>query len=735
MVSVSQAFEPARDVKPLLKRVLQQAVKRRTENEKGIKEEGTMDIDKLDPDEYSIKLQEIFNYKRYLIVIDDVWTIRAWEAIESMLPKNNRNSRIIVTTRIETVAKACSPVGVTGHYIHHMKPLKLEDSKKLFLSRVFGSVDARYPGVLEDVMDNILKKCGGMPLAIVSIASVLAGYTSSDSKDKWETICKSIGSQMESNPTLEGMRHIVKLSYSHLPYDLKNCMMYLSIFPEDYNINKHRLLDRWIAEGLVPQKRGLTLMEVAESYLDELVSRNMIRPSYGFDGKVESCQVHDMLLEVMVSKSLECNFASLLGGQQYAGMSYDRIRRLSIHAGDGKIGAKQPSNKKKAAAAGHGFEGMDVEHVRSLSVFQLQGDKNLLANLDRFKLLRVLDLEGCEGLTKDHMRYICRLCLLKFLNLKDTGIEEMPLEVGKLEHLQVLDVRGSGLGGLPETLTDLEKLERLEFKSNIGWDIFWKLPKGISNMKALRVVSNSLLGNDIQVAQEIGELKQLQEFCVYIDSYQIKVDDKEILDELATSFSKMYSLRSLNIGEMAWTDILKFLHHLPAPPRLLRYLRMTGEIGGKLPYWIASLTYLGEIVIAWVYLSGDEPFGVLRKLPNLKSIGMERKYYTDDELVARTEHNFPALVNLHMTCNYADDTTPRVYRFEEGAMPKLETLQLEFNHYDKSIEGIKHLRNLREVQLTGKEDNPAVRNALELLMDERGKRPESNRFQVVVKYE
>ena len=157
-------------------------------------------------------------------MIDDIWTIRAWEAIQSVLPENNCHSRVIVTTRIDTVAKACSPASVNADYIHQMQPLKLEDSKKLFISRAFGSEDAEFPQELEDVMDNILKKCCGLPLAIVSIANVLAGYKSSGSKEKWETICRSIGSQMESNPTLEGMRHIVTLSYNHLPYELKSCI-------------------------------------------------------------------------------------------------------------------------------------------------------------------------------------------------------------------------------------------------------------------------------------------------------------------------------------------------------------------------------------------------------------------------------------------------------------------------------------------------------------------------------
>ncbi|GJN10141.1 hypothetical protein PR202_ga28208 [Eleusine coracana subsp. coracana] len=238
-VSVSQAFDPGRDLKELPKRVLQQIVKPKTGKKNGVTEDETLgEMGGVDADQLSNKLHG----KRYLIVIDDVWTIRAWEAIQSVMPKNNLDGRIIVTTRIENVAQACSPGSVNGYFVHRMLPLKPEDSKKLFLRRVFGSTDASYPEELEQVMDDILKKCGGLPLAIVSIASVLAGHKSSGSIDKWETIRKSIGSQMESSPSLEGMRQIVTLSFNHLPHELKGCMMYLSIFPEDYAINKYRLL-------------------------------------------------------------------------------------------------------------------------------------------------------------------------------------------------------------------------------------------------------------------------------------------------------------------------------------------------------------------------------------------------------------------------------------------------------------------------------------------------------------
>ncbi|CAN6373073.1 unnamed protein product [Urochloa humidicola] len=623
-----------------------------------------------------------------------------------------------------------------------MEPLALEDSKKLFLSRVLGTTNASYPDELEDVMDNILKKCGGLPLAIVSIASVLAGWTSSGNIDKWETICKSIGFQMESNPTLEGMKHIVTLSYNHLPHELKSCMMYLSIFPEDYEIKKNRLLHRWIAEGLVMEKRGLTQLEVAESYFDELWSRNMIEPaSFHSDGRMESCRVHDMLLEVMVSKSLGSNFVSLAGGQ-YAGMSYDRIRRLSIHGAVRSpcsgIEQEVDSLRKKKKMEGHGIEDMAVRHVRSLSIFQLQ-DHKLLDHLHKFTLLRVLDLEDCKGLTNEHVKHTCRLYLLRFLSIKDTDISEVPPQIEKLEHLQVLDVQGTRLGtiiddrrhrGLSDKVTNLKKLEHLLFSGPNYMHLKWILPRGVGKMKALRTVGIAILGNDVQIAKELGELQQLEDLWIIID-YDAIGDNEMVVQEFAKSLGKMYSLRRLSI-EYCFSDILKFLQHLPAPPRLLRYIRIAGQVGPGLPKWFVSLTHLVEFRMSWSYFCGDQPFCVLCKLPSLRSIWVDEHCYTGDELVARTAHNFPSLVSLDL-CAYME-LGPEKYEFEEGSMLKLERLGIFFNnsYSSKSIIGIEHLTGLKEVRLSGNKDSTALDSAVEHLKAESRRHP--NQFQVVVKY-
>ena len=66
MVSVSQAFEADRDLKALLKRVLQQVVKDKTDNERGIKEEGNIGgIDNLNDTDLATKLNDCLKDKRY----------------------------------------------------------------------------------------------------------------------------------------------------------------------------------------------------------------------------------------------------------------------------------------------------------------------------------------------------------------------------------------------------------------------------------------------------------------------------------------------------------------------------------------------------------------------------------------------------------------------------------------------------------------------------------------------
>jgi disease resistance protein RPM1 len=235
---------------------------------------------------------------RYLIVIDDIWNAEPWEMIRCALPENGLKSRIIITTRIVDTAKH-----VGGCY--KLKPLTHKSSKTLFYGRIFGN-ENNCPRQFSDVSEEILKKCGGIPLAIVTTSSLLANK--SRNINEWHDVCDSIGSGLGNNPGMDNMRKILLLSYYDLTPQLKTCLLYLRTFPEDYKIERYRLIWRWVAEGFVQHEEWRqSLFETGQSYFNELLNRSLIQPADMDEDDMFPfhCRVHDMVLDIICSLSKE----------------------------------------------------------------------------------------------------------------------------------------------------------------------------------------------------------------------------------------------------------------------------------------------------------------------------------------------------------------------------------------------------------------------------------------------
>uniref|UniRef100_A0A0E0LK72 Uncharacterized protein n=1 Tax=Oryza punctata TaxID=4537 RepID=A0A0E0LK72_ORYPU len=146
------------------------------------------------------KLREYLQDKRYFLVIDDIWDAQTWRIIECAFVKNSQGSRIVTTTRINDIAKSCCCS--YGDQVYEMKALCATDSKRLFFRRIFNS-DERCPPQLREAANDILRKCGGLPLAIVSISSLLA--TKPKSVDQWDMVKSRINDTQENSPDIETM--------------------------------------------------------------------------------------------------------------------------------------------------------------------------------------------------------------------------------------------------------------------------------------------------------------------------------------------------------------------------------------------------------------------------------------------------------------------------------------------------------------------------------------------------
>jgi len=214
--------------------------------------------------------------KKYLIVLDDLYSTKEWTDLESYFPRIVTESRIIVTTRVNEIARHCS--SKTTHILE-LKILEEKDALDLFTEKVFGKItnlNEDCPELSEEA-ELIMKKCKGLPLAIVTIGGFLAKQPKTPME--WKKLNLHISAELEMNQGLGNIKNVLNKSYDGLPYHLKPCFLYLSIFPEDHNIKRGRLVRRWIAEGYSTEVHGKSSTDIAEGQFMELIGRSMILPN------------------------------------------------------------------------------------------------------------------------------------------------------------------------------------------------------------------------------------------------------------------------------------------------------------------------------------------------------------------------------------------------------------------------------------------------------------------------
>ncbi|KAF6991696.1 hypothetical protein CFC21_008754 [Triticum aestivum] len=631
------------------------------------------------------KIKQHLEGKRYLIVLDDVWQAAAWDQLKVAIPHDNNNEgSIVITTRSHEVAKNCCTS--SNDRIYEMKRLEEDDSHQLFFKTVFESGEC--PTDLLKVSKAILARCNGLPLAIVSIGRMLARRQNKTSAE-WQTVCDRLGSELETNPTLEGMRRILALSYNDLPYHLKACFLYLCAFPEDFDIRRGSLIRRWAAEGLIIGMYGRSLEEIAQIYLDEFVSRSIVIPGQiGCTGKIRSCKVHDIMLEVIIAKSVKENFISFLGSSQYNTAGHDKVRRLSIHPGGGK--------EKRT------FSSKNIVHTRSLSILG-STEKPVPIKFADLTLLRVLDLEGCGWLRDQDVKDICKLPLLRYLSLRNTAISQLPNAIGKLKELVTLDVRETSIGEFPKGITQLQNLSHLlvgryqyytrtrSVKHLKGQGA--KLPHGLGNMGALQRISHADISTEksSRAMRELGKLCQLTRLCA------INKGESKLWEPFAASLNELSnSLRHLSVvhNSTPTGQELEFLVGLSNPPLFLQSLHLMGRLS-KLPTWVSSLNNLASLSLRENLHLAEESFEILAKLPSLVSLKLYSKGYVGSALCFE-EGGFPRLKQL--VVDNMDELEELSFR---GGAANLERLTLAFMRVlSRGINGIgkENLPQLREVE-------------------------------------
>ncbi|VAI52087.1 unnamed protein product [Triticum turgidum subsp. durum] len=212
------------------------------------------------------KINDFLLDKRYFVVVDDIWDVDTGNIIKCAFPTTSSSNRIITTTRMNNVAHLCCS-SLNGH-IYNIRPLDMGHSRQLFHRRIFKS-DEDCPSHLQEISEKILRKCDGLPLAIIAISGLLVNIDKTE--DLWNQVKDSIGRALERNSSVEGMMKILSLSYFDLPSYLKTCLLYLSIYLsiylEDSTIEMEGLIRRWIAEDSFIEKASTVHMSLEKGVL------------------------------------------------------------------------------------------------------------------------------------------------------------------------------------------------------------------------------------------------------------------------------------------------------------------------------------------------------------------------------------------------------------------------------------------------------------------------------------
>lgn len=532
------------------------------------------------------QVQKFLADKRYLIVIDDLWDVQTWGTIKYALVDSNLESRVITTTRICEVAKKAGAV-------YNMKPLSDDDSKKLFSFRIFGDQGTSHNNQFTHVSDKILRKCGGVPLAVITIASLLVGKRRED----WSKVYESIGFGSEENEVIQNTRKILSFSYYDLPSRLKTCLLYVSMLPEDIWINKNTLIWRWVAEGFVPDKQEIGLFEQGERYFNDLINRSMIcwiEPCHRVN--VVRCRVHDMVLDLIRTLSSEVNFITINDAEhRKTCLSTNSVRRLALHKG----------------VIGH-IPKMEMGHMRSFNASMCHDSR--MPPLSRFKVLRVLILTECDfsgGVSR--LEHVGKLVQLRYLGLFGTPIAELPGEIGRdLKFLQALDVRETGLEELPPSVSELRNL--LSLRASEGTRMLGEIGK-LTSLEELRLFSVDKSPNFFI---EMGKLTELRVLEIHFDEM-----NQRMHKALVCALSNLQKIQTLEMYCDSM-DIEKWPRHggwedwTPEPYKL-RELTLSGMLLPRRLSWLDSscVSHLSYLLFAAQAVE-ERDLRILGSLPSLR---------------------------------------------------------------------------------------------------------------------
>ncbi|CAL5378299.1 unnamed protein product [Camellia sinensis] len=704
-------------------------------------------IGKLNPDELLKKLHQVQSEKKCLVILDDIWQDADWDSLSPGFPNTTQvGSKILLTTRNKNVAKHVDQQCV----LYKLRHLTEKESwelfeKKIFLRRNEGTGFALNTEMIE-LGKAMVKHCGGVPLAIVVLGGLLA---TTDAPNDWKRVSENISYDLGNGRGRAGVpiTEILALSYQDLPYRLKACFLYLSHLREDRDISAKKLIQMWMAEGIVspssiPTQVGevteKTMLDVGMSDLGELVQRCMVQAQLtSFSKRIKLCRLHNLMRDLCLLKAKEENFLHIVRikafGDQLAwadsalpssSSSLTTIRRLVVYY-VGDCDANSTKSENVIPLSRH--EMKNHNHIRSCQFYsfnhqlEISDWQKLKLLFKGLTLLTILDLERIiiSGEGKKFPRAIGNLIYLRYFNIRGSDIESLPSSIGNLGFLQTLDLRVWGSLRIPNVLWRLKQLRHLYLPYLIKLSGKGKLRlDGLSELETLekfdaRTCDVSCLSKLTNLRKLSGEVAP-KDLVVMLESPILNNSNRLL------QYSSFVIQGDFRTGEeQSHLRQLLGCHHLRKLKLHYGFLNQVNKLPDQFP---PNLT---NLILQRTELEED-PMPTLEKFPNLRTLYLDYHSYFGKEMVCSSAPptttapssisgggggggggggrgyggcdggGFSKLISLRLwgLPNWEE------WRVEQGAMPCLFSLRILGCKKLKEIpDGLRFITTLRELKI------------------------------------
>ncbi|WMV52714.1 hypothetical protein MTR67_046099 [Solanum verrucosum] len=586
-------------------------------------------FDKRSFSDLSEMLGRLLKRKRFLILMDDVWDVEAWHGLSASVSDDNYGSKILLTTRSDSVAKNID-VGRGELLIHHVQCLTSNKALELLAKKIFQ--EEHVPPQLRTVAMKIAEEMHGLPLDIVMSAHVLA-------KEKtvkfWEQVLEKLHHGENQNASsVINLQHsknqkasrVIGVSYEYLPDCLRPCFLYFGALPPEAEIPTSKLIRLWIAEGFIQQTEGNSLEDVAMEYLMLLMDRCLVSVDRkSSSAREKSCYVHHLIHDFCLAKGKLENFYQLMGS--YSGVSTPldgfkcEHRRLFI----------------SSFWDDHNSPRVSGPLVRSL-VLNGGTSKFSMFACENFKLVRVLDL-ACINVGKTFPAGLEKMTLLRYLAIRGE-MTDIPSSIGSLQQLETFVTIGlSGEIAIPDAIWSLTNLRHLHITDRASFGAPDNRRKFSDKLPNLRTMSTPFLsyGDDSdEIVRKLASLKKLK--CIILESWD--------------TYTKKNMFPRLD-----------FLHQLVSL-KLFYYGRVRKTCEFNFPSNLRKLT-LSRFCLPWDQIS------IIGELPNLEVLKLLTKAF-EGSLWEVRDVQFLTLKLLIL-----DTLDLEEWHISDMALPCLERLELQ----------------------------------------------------------